>query len=130
MLTRDDGLSSAVHDIGEHAHRLVRLEAKLAALELREKASRIGVGVALLVGGTVLGLFALGFLLAALSASLATFLPTSIALLIVGSVLVLVTAGAVVAGLSQVRKGAPPIPEQAVAEARLTGEALRGDGDV
>jgi hypothetical protein len=43
------------------------------------------------------------------------------ALLVIGLVLALV-------GMGLIRKGTPPVPEQAVAEARLTTEALRSNG--
>jgi hypothetical protein len=33
-----------------------------------------------------------------------------------------------VLGLSKIKKGTPPVPEQAIREAKLTTEALKGDG--
>ena len=93
------------------------------------RSRRVGVEVALFAVGAVLGLFALGFLLATVAAALATFLPTWLALLIVGVGLVLVAVVAVTIGRSQLRRGVPPVPEQAIAEAKLTGEALRGSDD-
>jgi hypothetical protein len=125
----NSGVQAAVHDVAEHARTLVRLEAKLAALEVRQKAAAVGAGAGLLVAGGVFGLFALGFLLAAAAAGLATGLPTWLALLIVGGALVLLTVLLVAVGLSQVRKGVPPVPEQAIREARLTSAALKGRND-
>ena len=43
------------------------------------------------------------------------------ALALLGLILVLV-------GLKLIRKGTPPVPEQAVTEARLTTEALKSNG--
>ena len=75
-----------------------------------------------------LGLYALGFLLATAAAGLATTLDTWVALLIVGIALVLPTAALGVIGISVLKRGVPPIPERAVAEAKLTAETLKGNG--
>jgi Putative Actinobacterial Holin-X, holin superfamily III len=122
----DGGVQAAFHDVAEHVRTLVRLETELATLELREKASAIGVGTGLLVGAGILGLFAAGFLLATAAAALSTFLPTWLALLIVGCALVLASVVLVAAGRARLRKGIPPVPEQAIAEARLTSSELSG----
>jgi hypothetical protein len=128
MPTRGNGVGAAVHEVAERARTLARLETELAVLELRRKVTSLGVGAALLAVGAVVALFAIGFLLATVAAALATFLPTWLALFLVASALVLGAATLGVAGLSFLRRGVPPVPEQAVEEARLTGEALRGNG--
>jgi hypothetical protein len=128
MPTRADGIAADVHEIAERTRALARLELELASLELRRKAAALGGGVALLAAGAVLGLFAVGFLLATAAAGLATALPTWLALLVVGGSLVLTAAVAALLGASLLRRGTPPVPEQALEEARLTGEALRGNG--
>jgi Putative Actinobacterial Holin-X, holin superfamily III len=128
MPIRGNGVGAAVHEVAERARTLARLEAELATLELRRKVTALGLGAALLVVGAVVAFLAFGFLLATLAAVLATFLPTWLSLLLVTSALALGAAALIVAGLSFLRRGVPPVPEQAVEEARLTGEALRGDG--
>jgi hypothetical protein len=120
------GVQAAVHDVAERTRTLARLEAELAALEVRQKIAALGAGAVLLAVGAVLGLFALGFLLATVATAVATFLPTWLALLLVGAGLVLVAAAAIAIGRTQLRRGVPPVPEQAIAEARLTGEAIKG----
>jgi hypothetical protein len=127
--SRNGGVQAAVHDVAEHARTLVRLEGELAALEVRRKIAALGAGVVLLVAGGVLALFALGFLLATLAAALATVLATWLALLIVGGGLALVAVLLLAIGVSQLRRGVPPVPEQAIAEAKLTGAALTGRTD-
>jgi hypothetical protein len=73
----------------------------------------------------LLGLYALGFLLATVAAGLAEAVPTWLALLIVG-VALLAVAGIVAAlAVSRIRKGSPPLPEQAIREAKLTTEAIK-----
>jgi hypothetical protein len=44
-----------------------------------------------------------------------------------GTLLVLV-AGLGAVAVNRIQKGTPPLPEQAIAEARLTSEALKSDG--
>ncbi len=128
MPTRADGVGSVIHEVAERATSLARLEAELAMLELREKIASLGVGGGLVLGAGIFGLFALGFLLATAAAGLATALDTWLALLIVGIALVLVTAALGVIGISVLKRGVPPIPERAVAEARLTADTLKGNG--
>ena len=97
-------------------------------LELRGKIASLGVGGGLMLGAGIFGLYALGFLLATAAAGLATALDTWVALLIVGIALVLTTAALGVIGISVLKRGVPPIPERAVAEAKLTAETLKGNG--
>jgi cytochrome c oxidase assembly factor CtaG len=123
------GVQAAVHEVAEHARTLVRLEGELATLEVRKKVAALGAGAALLAAGGVLALFALGFLLATVAAALATVLATWLALLVVGGGLALVAGVLLAIGVSRLRRGVPPVPEQAIAEAKLTGAALSGRHD-
>ena len=66
-----------------------------------------------------------GFLFATIAAGLATFLPWWLALLIVTLFLGLLVVTLGLIGRSRIQKGSPLAPEQAIREARLTGEALR-----
>jgi hypothetical protein len=122
------GLGTVVKDVTEHAKSLVQLELELASLELKGKIAELGVGAGLLVGGAVFGLYALGFAFAAIAAGLATFLPTWAALLIVTGFLLLVALVLALIGRGRMKKGTPPVPEQAIREAKLTQEALKSDG--
>jgi len=123
------GLGGAVKDVTEHAKALVSLEVELASLELKRKAAALGVGAGLIVGGLVFGLFALGFGLATIAAALATFLATWLALLIVTGFLLVVGIVLALVGRKRLRKGTPPVPEQAIREAKLTQEALKSDAE-
>jgi Putative Actinobacterial Holin-X, holin superfamily III len=123
------GLSGATRRVAEHAREFVRLELELATAELKKKAAALGTGLGLMVGAAVLAFLALTFGLLAAAAGLATTLPVWASLLIVCGALVLITAILVFVGYRMLQKGPKPMPEQAVEEARLTGEALRnGDG--
>jgi hypothetical protein len=122
------GLKAAADEVKAHAQRLVGLEVELASLELKRKLAVLGVGVGLLLGAALFGLFGFGFLLATAAAALATFLSTWLALLIVTLFLLLVAGLLGVLGLGRVKRGSPPVPEQAIEEAKKTSEALKSDG--
>ena len=123
-----NGVGAATKSIADHAIALVRLELKLAALELKKKAGAFGVGVGMLVGAAIFALFALGFLLASAAAGLATTLPMWAALLIVGVALILLTTILVLLGKRSIERAVPPVPEQAIEEARATREAVKPNG--
>ena len=122
---RSPSVSAAAKDAAEHAKSLVRLELELAVLEVKRKLGSLGLGIALLVGAAVLGLFGLGFALATVAAAFATFLPTWLALLVVAGGVLVLTGLLAVVGLAALKRGTPPVPEQAIQEARLTSEALK-----
>jgi tetrahydromethanopterin S-methyltransferase subunit C len=114
--------------VAEHASALARLELELAQLELKHKAASLGLGVGLGVGAALFGLFALGFGFAAAAAALAIVVSTWLALLIVFAALVVLATLLGVLAVGLLRRGTPPVPEQAIAEARLTAEAVKGNG--
>jgi hypothetical protein len=122
------GLGKTAKTVTEHASALVRLELELAALELKRKASSLAIGIGLGLTAAVLLLYALGFGLATVAAGIATATSTWLALLIVTGAVVLFAL--LLGGLAAVaiRRGTPPVPEQALREAKLTKEALRSDG--
>ena len=122
------GLGATVKSVSERASSLVRLELELAALELKRKAASLGVGIGLAVTAAVLLVFGLGFGLATIAAGLATAVAWWLALLIVTVGIVLVAALLAFLGVRAIKKGTPPVPEQALAEAKLTTEALKGNG--
>jgi hypothetical protein len=122
------GMAAATKNVADHAVALGRLELKLALLEVKRKVTALGIGVALLVGAALFVLFGLGFALAAAAAALATAVSTWLALLIVAGAVVLLAGVLGVLGLGSVKRGAPPVPEQAIAEAKLTTEAVKANG--
>jgi hypothetical protein len=126
--TEKRGVGPAVKEVAEHASALARLEMELATLELKRKVAAFGMGLGLGVAAGVFLLFALGFGLAAGAAALALVVSTWLALLIVFGGLLLL---ALILGLfakRAIKAGTPPVPEQAVAEAKLTTEAIKGNG--
>jgi uncharacterized membrane protein YqjE len=122
------GVGAAVKQVAERASALVKLELELAAVELKRKIVALGLGIGLGIGAAVFLVFALGFAFATVAAALATFLSTWLALLIVTGALLLVALVLGVLALGSIKKGTPPVPEQAIREAKLTSEALRSNG--
>jgi uncharacterized membrane protein YqjE len=122
------GLGALAKRVAEHARSLVRLELELAALEIKRKVTALAVGIGLAIGAAVLAVFALAFLFATVAAALATFLSTWLALLIVTLGLFVLTAVLGLVGVAKIRKGTPPVPEQAIHEAKLTTSALKSNG--
>jgi hypothetical protein len=119
------GLPGAARQVAEHASSLARLELELAGLELKKKVAALGGGLALGGAAAVLGLFGLGFLFATVAAAFETFLATWLALLVTAGILFAAAGLFGLTALALLRHAAPPLPEQAIAEARLTSEALK-----
>jgi Putative Actinobacterial Holin-X, holin superfamily III len=119
------GLSGAARRVADHARSLVQLEVQLAIAEVRRKAVALAAGIGLLLGAAVFALLAIVFAVAAATAAIATTLAVWAALLIMFGGLLLLAGILGVVGRSLLRKGAPPVPEQAIQEARITTEALR-----
>ena len=119
------GLSGAVRQVAERATNIVRLELELAQLEVKRKVTSIGIGIGLGLGAAFIGLFGLLFLFATIAAALATFLSVWLSLLIVTAVLFGLSGLLVMLAIGRLRKGSPPVPKDALHEAKLTSEALK-----
>ena len=128
----DDGgratLGQAAKEVTERLSTIVRLELQLASLELKKKVGALGLGIALGVSAVLFALFGLGFLFATIAAALATVLATWLALLIVTVFLLVVGATLGLVALRAIKRATPPVPQQAIREAKLTTTALKGDG--
>jgi hypothetical protein len=126
--TDSRGLGTAVKEVAERASSIVRLELELAAMELKRKVVALGFGIGFALGAVVLLVFTLGFAFAAIAAALATAMSTWAALLITTGILFALVLVLGVLALVTLSKGTPPVPEQAIREAKLTTEALKSDG--
>jgi hypothetical protein len=123
------GIRASAERVVAHGRALVRLERELAQAELERKGGLLGGGVALALGAAVLSLYAVGFGLAALAAALALVVDWWLALLCVFLVLLALVAGLLLGARGLLRAATPVKPLQAMEEARLTKEALRGARD-
>jgi Putative Actinobacterial Holin-X, holin superfamily III len=120
-----NGVGGAAKQVAEHASSIARLELELAVLELKKKVVALGLGIGLGIGAALFALFALGFAFATVAAALATFLSTWLALLITAAGLFVLSGLLGLLALGRLRKASPPVPEQAIREARLTSAAIK-----
>jgi uncharacterized membrane protein YqjE len=127
-------IGAAITDISERASVLVREEIELAKAEINEKAGKIIRGA---IVGVVAGIFfatALLFVLVGCAWLLYYYLPiggaftyfygffaTAVILIVLGALAAWVAARAV-------KRGAPPVPNMAIEEARKIRETVGGDG--
>jgi hypothetical protein len=126
--TENQSLGAAAKEVAEHASTLARLELELAALELKSKVAALGKAAAFGAGALFFLLYAIGFVFATIAAALATFLSTWLALLIV-TLFLLFGAGLLgMLALRSLKRGTPPVPKQAIEEAKMTTAALKTDG--
>ena len=134
MATQEDelqraGLGAAAKGVAEHASAIARLEVELASLELKKKAAELGLGIGLFLAAAAVAFYGIGFVFATIAAGLAEFLPVWLSLLIVTLLLFAVAAVLALVGNQRVKRGTPPLPQQAIDEAKLTSEALKRNGD-
>lgn len=126
--TDSQGVGAAVKAVSEHASSIVRLELELATLELKRKVVSLGLGIGFAIGAAVMLLFMVGFAYAAVAAALALVMPLWAALLVVTGIIFLKVGVLGVLAVTRIKKGTPPLPEQAIREAKLTTEALKSNG--
>ena len=119
------GLTGATRRVADHARSLVQLELQLAAAEIKRKLTALGAGIGLTLTAALLGFFTLAVGIAAGVAGIAVALPVWLSLLIVFGGLLLLAALLGGIGIALLRRGARPLPEKAIDEARITTEALR-----
>jgi uncharacterized membrane protein YqjE len=122
------GVGTAAKQVAEHASALARLELELAGLELKRKAGALGTGAGLGLAAALFAFFTLGFLFATIAAALALVVDTWLALLIVTVGLLVIAGILALVALRLIKRGTPPVPEQAIREAKLTTEALKANG--
>ena len=113
MADTDQPVAVLLRDLSEQTSTLVRQELELARLEMTEKGKRAGIGVGMFGGAGVVGLYALGALIAAAILALATAITPWLAALMVAAVCGAVAGGLALVGKSKVSHATPPVPEQA-----------------
>jgi hypothetical protein len=111
---RDQSFGDLFKQLSEQASMLVRQEAELAKVELRDKGRRAGFGAGLIGAGGVLALGAFGALTAALILVLALWVDAWLACLIVTAVYGAGAALLAVTGKGKVQEAGPPLPEQTI----------------
>ncbi len=113
-------VAELVKQLSEQTSRLARQEVELAKAELSLKAKRAGIGGGMFGGAAVVGLYAVGALVAAAIAGLATAVATWAAALIIAAVLAAVAGVLALRGRTKLQQATPPVPEQ-------TAESVKED---
>jgi uncharacterized membrane protein YqjE len=103
-----------ISDLTNQISRLVRDEARLAQVEVTQKAKRLGVGAGLFGGAGLFAFFGLAALITTAVLLLALVLPAWLAALIVTVVLFVIAGVLAMIGKKDVQKGSPPVPTQAI----------------
>jgi hypothetical protein len=111
--------------LAESAVRLARLEAELAAHELRAKGARAARATAIGAGAAIAVCVATGLAAAGGAVALALVLPLWAALLVVTGAVSTAAGMLLLIGLGTALRAAP-IPAAALAEARVTADELAG----
>jgi uncharacterized membrane protein YqjE len=123
----DKSLGEIVAEVSEKASLLVREEIELAKAEIQQKVSRLTKGAAVGIAAGIFVFFAFVIFLHALSLFWFDLFDLSQAWMGYGITTgLLLLLGALAGGLAVrfVKRGAPPTPDQAIEQAKLTREAL------
>lgn len=95
--------TDVIRDILGNLQEIVRSEVRLAKTETREELNKASRAVQLLAAGAILGLFALGMILAAVTLILATTMPAWMAAGITGVTTAIIAAACAFAGRARWR---------------------------
>jgi uncharacterized membrane protein YqjE len=111
----DASTGQLISRLTEQISTLVRSEARLAQVEVTQKAKRLGVGAGLFGGAGLVAFFGLATLITTAVLALALVLPAWLAALIVTVVLFAVAGILALIGKKDVEKARPPLPTEAIA---------------
>ena len=109
----------------EQVSVLIRDELKLAQLEMAGKGKQAALGAGMFGASGIVTLYGVGCLLACVIIALSGVVAAWLAALIVGVALLAVAGGAALLGRQRLRRAAPPVPEQAVADVKADVEEVR-----
>jgi len=119
------GIVRQVKQVKLRATSLARLILELGQLEAKRKAAALGKASVFGITAGVRAFYAVGLLLAAAAAGLNETLSLWISLLIVAVAVLLVAVVLVLLAIRFARTASPPVPSQAVDEARRTADTLK-----
>jgi uncharacterized membrane protein YqjE len=122
----DASLGQLTGELSQQVSRLVRDEIRLAQVEMRDKGKRFGTGAGLMGAGGVLSLFGFGCFVTAAVLALDLAWPAWLSAVVVGVVLLIVAGIVGATGRKQMRRGAPPLPREAMESTREDIATLKG----
>jgi hypothetical protein len=118
----EESLAELSKRLTDQASSLAQKEVELAKAELALKGKRLGLGAGAFGAAGLLGLYALGALIATAILALAIVLDAWLAALIVAAGLGAAAGVLALAGKQKVAEGTPPIPEEAVESTKVDVE--------
>jgi uncharacterized membrane protein YqjE len=127
--TDDKSVGELIFDVSEKVSTLIREEVELAKAEISEKVGKILRGSAVGVAAGVFAFLALILVMEGIAWLLneEVFNNAWAGFFVEAAVFLLIAAGAGYFAYRSVQAGAPPVPEQAIEEAKLTRKMLEGD---
>ncbi|MDF2442569.1 MAG: hypothetical protein JWR01_772, partial [Subtercola sp.] len=93
------------------------------------RVSKLGIGAGLIAAALFLLFFVFAVLVAAAVLGIATALPAWLSALIVAGGLLVVAIILVLVGIAQIKKGAPPVPEETITSLKKDVNAVKGLGE-
>ena len=114
-----------VSDLTTQISQLVRDEARLAQVEVTQKAKRLGIGAGFFGGAGLFAFFGLAALITTAILLLDLVLPAWLAALIVTVVLFAVAGVLALVGKKDVQKGSPPVPTEAIASTKTDIQTVK-----
>ncbi|HLT83895.1 MAG TPA: phage holin family protein [Phototrophicaceae bacterium] len=118
-------MGELVARVSDQFSRILRGELELIQVKLADKAKHVGLGAAFLAVAGLLGLYALGVLIAAAILGLAVALPAWLSALIVGVVLLLIAGIAALIGKKKLESGEAPSAEETKANLKADVDAVK-----
>ena len=110
----EQSLAELTKRLADQASSLADKEIELAKTELAVKGKRLGIGAGAFGAAGLIGLYAVGALIATAILALAIVLDAWLAALIVAAILGAAAAILALTGKRKIEEGTPPIPEKAV----------------
>jgi len=121
----EHSIGELVKMMSEQASVLIRDELKLAQLEMTSKGKQAAVGAGMFGTSGLVALYGAGCLIACAIIAISGVLAAWLAALIVGAALLTLAGTVALLGKQRMRKAAPPLPEQAVADVKADVEEIR-----
>jgi hypothetical protein len=127
MAATADRIQDLTQRLSEDSATLVRAEIELAKAEVRDKLRLLAVSAGLGAAAAVIAVLGAFALVQTAIFGLAEALPLWASALIVTVVLFVAAAGFAFAAKAFAKRGAPPVPQMAIDEAKATADQLRDE---
>ena len=114
-----------VKTMSEQVSVLIRDEMKLARLEMASKGKQAALGAGMFGASGVVAVYGVGCLLACAIIAISGVVAAWLAALIVGAALLAGAGCAALLGRRRMRRAAPPVPEQALADVKADVEEIK-----